>query len=137
MDDAFIMNITLFDSFSPPFPGNGNGRDQNKPKLASPPARCSVCGKPLIEFEFRDGFALTCDTVGCYQSRQPQVYRTKNAETLPGAAKYRTSTYDDFKAQKRENYRLLRNLGIEPQDANLMSSSNQRTEAALSRGNNE
>jgi hypothetical protein len=131
MDDAFIMNTALLDSVSRPFPTNGNGGEEHKPKLASPPARCRMCGKLLIEFEFRDGLALTCNTVGCYQSRQPQVYRAKNPRTLSEAPKYRTSTYEDHKAQKRENYRLLRNLGIEPKQASLKSNSNKQTQLAL------
>jgi hypothetical protein len=132
MDDAFIkVNTALLDKVSRPFPTNGNGGAQNKPKLASPPAWCSLCGKPLIEFEFRDHFALTCDTVGCYLFRQTQECRAKN----PGQEEKRhyrcATTYEDFKAQKRENYRLLRDLGIEPKEASLKSNSNKQTQLAL------
>jgi hypothetical protein len=135
MDDAFIMNTALLDSVSRPFPINGNGWEQNKPKLASPPAKCSVCGKPLIEFEFRDHFALTCDTVGCYLFRQTQECRAKNPRQ-EGKRHYRcATTYEDFKAQKRENYRLLRNLGIEPREASLKATNKQTQLALLWRAN--
>jgi hypothetical protein len=136
MDDAFIkINTALLNTVSRPFPTNGNGGAQNKPKLASPPARCSLCGKPLIEFEFRDHFALTCDTVGCYLFRQTQECRAKNPRQEEKDRCYKwSSSYEDFKAQKRENYRLLRNLGIEPKEASLKSNSNKQTQLALGNG---
>jgi hypothetical protein len=94
-----------------------------------------MCGKLLIEFEFRDGLALTCDTVGCYLFRQTQECRAKNPRQEEKDRCYKwSSSYEDFKVQKRERYHQLRDAGIEPKKANVMSNSNKQTQLALGNG---
>jgi len=87
-----------------------------------------------MEIEFKNGFECVCDNWQCYMYRRPQRCRTKVPEaTADGSNHWARSgpSYEAYKDRKRENYRLLRDIGIEPQKANLMSSSNKQTELAL------
>jgi hypothetical protein len=99
---------------------------------------CKNCEQKLLKIDGNSAYyAYECDNVYCYLFAHPQHYGPKNPEALPQAARYRnvySSTYEDYKAQKRENYELLRNLGIEPKQANLMSSSKKQTQLALENG---
>ncbi|MBV6343213.1 hypothetical protein [Candidatus Magnetobacterium casense] len=132
MDDAFIMTTAFFNLLTTPFLANGQGEDPPR-KLASPPVQCTECGEPLIEMEFTRGFHLVCDNWRCRLFRQPQVCRTKN----PGGdtpiqrwdARY-PQRYEQYKTQKRENYRLLVENGIPPIEARAMTS-NKQTRIAL------
>ena len=95
---------------------------------------CQNCEQPLMEMEFSKGFEYVCDNWQCYMFRRPQRCRTKIPEaTADGSNHWARSgpSYEAYKDRKRENYRLLRDIGIEPQKANLMSSSSKQTELAL------
>jgi len=93
------------------------------------------CEQELLRIDGNSAYyAYECDNVYCYLFAHPQHYEPKNPEVLSQAIRHHnvySSTYEDYKAQKRENYQLLRNLGIEPKQANLMSSSNRQTQLAL------
>jgi len=114
MSDVYIMNTAFLDSFSSPLP---TWRDQ-KPRLASPPANCRLCGEPLIEIEFKKYFALVCDNDRCHMFRQPQGYRSKDPNPEPALS---------YLEQRKTNYQALRALGIPCIKASILSS-NKRTE---------
>ena len=99
---------------------------------------CKNCEQELLQLDGNSQYyAYECDNVYCHLFAHPQHYEPKNPEALSQAARYRnvySSTYEGYKAQKRENYQLLRNLGIEPKQANLLSNSKKQTQLALENG---
>lgn len=133
MNDAYILSACFLNSLSPPI--LINGRDQ-KPRLASPPANCRLCGEPLIEIGFPKHFAIMCDNDRCHIFRQSQANRDRNSDALPTLmpqCRGRGATYENYKAQKRENSQLLRNLDIPAREAGAMTS-NKQTQLALENG---
>ena len=103
---------------------------------------CKFCGQELLQMNGNSNYYVyVCDDWHCHIFRQPQAYRARNPDALPELIpRYRSRrgfTYEDFKVQKRENYQVLRNLGIAPKAANLKSSSNKQTQLALEMSINE
>jgi len=101
---------------------------------------CKNCEQELLRIDGNSAYyAYECDNVYCYLFAHPQHYEPTNPEAVPEATRSRraSSTYESYKAQKRENYQLLRNLGIEPKQANLISNSKKQTRLALEGGDQE
>jgi len=95
---------------------------------------CKNCEQKLLRIDGNSAYcAYECDNVYCHLFAHPQHYEPKNHKAIPEAIRSRraSSTYESYKAQKRENYQLLRNLGIEPKQANLISNSKKQTQLAL------
>ena len=88
---------------------------------------CRVCGKELIKIgDNSDWIAYGCNDYHCRLFAHPQHYEPKN----PGgvmAPRWRLApwTYEDEKAKQRENYQLLVNAGVSPQQAARMRSDRQ------------
>lgn len=116
----------------PPPPKRG---DEMKMNCKNP-----LCGQELVRLIGNAHCdAYGCDNWHCYLFKQPQKYQSKNPRALPPTARYRrqSPTYEAFKEHKRQNYQLLRNLGIEPKRASLISSSSKKTQLTLAMGTNE
>ena len=94
---------------------------------------CKHCGQPLLQVSCNTKYyVFLCDNWHCFLFRQPQAYEEKpQAEPLH---KERTGTrrrgYLYYLSQKKENYHLLRKLGIPSYEAALMTS-NKQTRLAL------
>ena len=86
---------------------------------------CKNCGQPLIGIKFSIGLCYVCDNWRCYLYRQRQdLSLDDKADTGNGPPKYR-SAREAYDAQRRENYQLLRNLGIPSREAANMTSNKQ------------
>ena len=99
---------------------------------------CKLCKHKLLRLDGNSQYyAYGCDNVYCHLFAHPQHYEPKNPGVISEATQSRRAshTYESYKAQKRENYRLLRNLDIKPKQASLMSNSNKQTQLALERSN--
>ena len=97
---------------------------------------CKNCGQPLIAIKFQNGSIYVCDNWQCHFYRERQGSDIKEPEeptqpkpAYPGSVKY-LSTRETYDAKRRENYRLLRNLGIPSREAANMTS-NKQTRFAL------
>ena len=92
---------------------------------------CKNCGQPLIAIKFQAGSIYVCDNWRCYLYRDRQGTDIKEPEepmqpkpSYPGSPKY-FSAREAYDAQRRENYQLLRNIGIPSREAANMTSNKQ------------
>ena len=101
-----------------------------EPRLASPARYCMTCGAPLIQTRLNRYVAFVCDNWRCTLFRERQGYKeveprpsSENTSTAPGGRN--PEAYLRYLTQRRENYRMLRQVGVPPVEASRLTSNRQ------------
>ena len=77
---------------------------------------CSWCGQKLIKIPFGTRYALVCDNHKCHLFRERQVSEVKVKATKDEASNLHRKTlrgYRNYLKKKRDNYRKLRDAGVD------------------------
>lgn len=134
MDDAFIMNTTFLNSFPPFFDIGGEGLLHSRHHSGNGGGEqlgilCKACGDSMIEIEFRTHYRIVCDNDQCYLFRERQGSRAKEieepAKPVESINRLLRPSYSAYLEERRQNYHLLRNLGISSTEAPGMTSRKQ------------
>jgi len=105
---------------------------------------CPHCGQPLFEMNInKTHYPIVCDNIKCLKYRQPQGYRKispaielpSTPDPEPKSNRLLRPSYHTYLEQRQINYRILRDLGIEPTvAAGLTSNKQTREQERLARG---
>lgn len=92
---------------------------------------CPGCGMPLYEYAFNSShYRIFCDNFKCSLFKQTQDSREKETEEetpkpRESFVRYLRSSYSAYNEERRQNYHLLRSLGVSSYEAPNMASRKQ------------